>query len=187
MKLIKTNSVVEVEDYPYGFRLRTTLFDSMEFNSKKGYRHVTQTVNPKNGLLNKPKKSTYSDVMFRYKDENGHIKKVVFNAISGANKDTNKLVQFLDEHFDLFTAEEREYFYQLVLTTLKVSMRGSVAYAGAKFEDLKPIFEPFVDAMVLGIKTPNENHFKGQSLDIEKIEGAKDLNYSPFKTATYGN
>lgn len=45
-QFIPTNKGIEVKDYPYGFRLKTTLFDSMEFNRKKGYRHITQTINP---------------------------------------------------------------------------------------------------------------------------------------------
>lgn len=179
MKLIPTNERVEVQDYPYGFRLRTTLYDTMEFSPKKGYRHVTQTVNPKNGKLNKPKKSTYQGLLVRYKNEDGHIKNLSFN-FNGGVKEINRASKFLSDNFGLFTQQEREYLYQSLLLDTRVSMRGSVIYAGAKFEDLKPLFEDFVDAMVKGIKEPNINHF-GLQLDEEKIQATKNPNFKPFK------
>src|SRR5690606_16297638 len=165
--------------YPYGFRLRTTLYDTVEFSPKKGFRRVTQTVNPKTGKLNKPKKSTYSALLFRYKDENGHIKSVVHNFNGGVDK-TNKVSQFLKDNFSLFTSEEREYVYQHLLLDLKLSMRGSVIYSGAKLEDLKPLFNDFVDAMVQGLKDVDTNYF-GMQLDAEGIDKTKDSDYKPFR------
>ena len=79
--LIPTNQKIEVENYPYGYTLKTTLFDTMEFNPKKGYRHITQTINPKNGRLNAPKKSTYAPLKVRYYDEIGHIKTIGFDSL----------------------------------------------------------------------------------------------------------
>lgn len=52
---ISNSRKIIVQNYPYGFKLRTTLYDYIEFDAKKGFRHVTQTINPKNGVLNKPK------------------------------------------------------------------------------------------------------------------------------------
>ena len=179
MKLIPTSEKIEVKDYPYGFKLRTTLYDTAEFDPKKGFRRVTQTVNPKNGKLNKPKKSTYQSILYRYKDENGHIKNVVFN-LNGGAKETNTVSNFLKDNFELFTLEERGYFYQSMLANLKISMRGNVVYGGAKVEDLKPLYNNFVDAMVKGMKEPSANFF-GVQLDSKAIEETKDPNYSPFK------
>lgn len=61
-----------VEDYPYGFTLRTTMMVWLEQN-KNGYRLVTQTLNPKTGKENAQKKSTYSQLARLYLDEQGHI------------------------------------------------------------------------------------------------------------------
>jgi hypothetical protein len=61
-----------VESYPYG-RLRTTAYFSIE-TTKKGDRTVFQTINPKTGRINNPKKSTYSNYCFMYKNEDDHIK-----------------------------------------------------------------------------------------------------------------
>lgn len=63
----------KVESYPYGFNERTTLYAWIETVPKKGDRFVTQTVNPKTKRLNKPKASTYSDFMFMYLDDKGHV------------------------------------------------------------------------------------------------------------------
>ena len=64
-----------VEDYPYGFTTRTSIRYWLEHKPKKGWRFVSQTMNPKTGRLNKPKASTYADWgAAMYLDENGHVK-----------------------------------------------------------------------------------------------------------------
>lgn len=64
----------EVKDYPYGFRLRTEIYYWIETVAKKGDRFCTCTRNPKNGRMNAPKKSTFSNIMALYvNSENGHI------------------------------------------------------------------------------------------------------------------
>jgi len=63
-----------VDDYPYGFNVRTQIRFWLESKPKKGWRFVSQTRNPKTGGWNKPKASTYADwggAMFL--DENGHV------------------------------------------------------------------------------------------------------------------
>lgn len=65
-----------VDDYPYGFRLRTKIRYWIETNKRKGQRFVSQTVNPKytdREIWNKPKASTYSTLMVMYLDEKGHV------------------------------------------------------------------------------------------------------------------
>ena len=65
---------VKIEDYPYGFKLRTTLYRWIEYKKGKGYRAGSQTIDPRNGRPNKPKYSTYNHYMWLEKDlETGHI------------------------------------------------------------------------------------------------------------------
>lgn len=64
----------EVKDYPYGFRLRTSMFYWIETVAKKGDRFCSCTINPKNGRLNAPKKSTFSNIGVMFLDENNHVK-----------------------------------------------------------------------------------------------------------------
>lgn len=63
-----------VDDYPYGFRLRCSIRYWLEFHPKHGFRFVSQTTNPKNGLWNKPKASTYARFGgCMYLDDVGHV------------------------------------------------------------------------------------------------------------------
>jgi hypothetical protein len=61
-----------VDDYPYGFKLRTMIRFWIE-STKAGQRAVSQTKNPKNGWWNTPKKSTYSPIKVMGIDEKGHV------------------------------------------------------------------------------------------------------------------
>lgn len=62
-----------VDNYPYGFRLKTKIRYWVE-TTKRGDRFVSQTLNPKTQEWNKPKKSTYCAVMVMAKDEKGYIR-----------------------------------------------------------------------------------------------------------------
>lgn len=63
-----------VDDYPYGYTLRTQIRYWIE-TTKRGDRFCSQTLNPKNGRWNTPKKSTYVDVAVLFiDDETGHVK-----------------------------------------------------------------------------------------------------------------
>lgn len=184
MKYIPTEEIVEVKDYPYGFRLRTTLFDTIDFDAKKGYRHVTQTINPKNGVLNKPKKGVYYDLMVRYYDENNHIKTVVLDFVRNGVKGINEVSEFLNANFELFSSAEIEYMYMKVLTGMRISMYSYVQYSGSKVDDLKPFFGSVIKNMTIGLKDTSINQF-GFILDKEGIEGTKIEGYNPFKTTSY--
>ncbi len=62
-----------VDDYPYGFKLRTSIRYWIETAGRKGQRFVSQTKDPKRGVWNKPKASTYSPVVVMGLDEKEHV------------------------------------------------------------------------------------------------------------------
>jgi hypothetical protein len=63
-----------VHDYPYGFRERTQIRYWLESKPKKGWRFVSQTMNPKTIRWNKPKASTYSEWGgAMYLDDQDHV------------------------------------------------------------------------------------------------------------------
>lgn len=63
-----------IEDYPYGFRLRTKIRYWIE-TTKNGDRFISQTLNPKTNKWNNPKKSTYNAIKVLIKEkETGYIK-----------------------------------------------------------------------------------------------------------------
>lgn len=64
-----------VEDYPYGFRLRTTIRYWIE-TTKRGDRFVSQTMDSRRAGVywNKPKRSTYLAVAGMFLDDEGHVR-----------------------------------------------------------------------------------------------------------------
>lgn len=182
MKTIQTSEKVAVENYPYGYTLKTTLYDTIEFSPKKGYRHVTQTINPKTGRLNAPKKSTYYPLMVRYYGEDGHIKTFV-STVNG-HKEINKATKFISENFDVFTKEEVTYLYRLVRGSAAIDFRGVCTWGGSKMEELKPFYSDFIKISGDGIED-GLNHFSELVLDCEGIDNTKPADYSPFRTVTY--
>lgn len=176
---IKTAERVRVDNYPYSFTLRTTLFDTMEFNPKKGYRHVTQTINPKTGRENNPKKGVYYALLVRFRNEEGHIKTKAFDF--NGDEEINKGCKFLAENFDLFSEAEVRYLYEFIYSMAIVDMRATAVYGGSNIEDLKPLYEGFFKACKQGRET-GANTFGDMVLDSVAIESTKPENYNPFKT-----
>lgn len=82
------------DSYPYG-RLRCQAKWWIEDNGKKGQRVCFQTINPKNGRVNAPKKGTYSPICVLYVNpENGHVESDSISPYDNAEK----LQAFLDKY-----------------------------------------------------------------------------------------
>lgn len=100
MYTILTNHTSEetayvVDDYPYGFRLRTKIRYWIETRENAGQRFCSQTLNPKTDKWNAAKKSTYSKtILLGLNSENGHVERVDF-----------------PDHYDT-KIEELEQFYR---------------------------------------------------------------------------
>jgi hypothetical protein len=142
-KFIPTAERIEVLNYPYGFKLKTTLTDYIEFDQKKGYRHCTQTVCPKTNRINKPKKSTYYALLVRYYDNNGHIKCIGFDF--NGREEINKGCKFINDNFYLFTPEEIQRLYNIMYVMSLVDIKATCVYAGAQIEEIKTYYTKFFD------------------------------------------
>lgn len=70
----------KVDNYPWSFRLKTSIFYWIETKKGNGDRFCHYTINPKNGRKCAPKYSTYSTFMYMYTDEQGHVKHGVIDA-----------------------------------------------------------------------------------------------------------
>ena len=89
-----------VADYPYGFNRRTQMRCYIE-TTKRGQRFVSQTLNPKSGNWNKPKKSTYSRMLFiGLEPETGHVKQLAIDAYS--QEEDTKAIAALSSIFSKF-------------------------------------------------------------------------------------
>jgi hypothetical protein len=76
-----------VDDYPYGFKLRTKIRYWIEMKPGKGFRFVSQTMNPKTQRWNAPKASTYSAIAEAlFLDEKQHVHSDALTEYSGANE-----------------------------------------------------------------------------------------------------
>lgn len=167
-----------VHDYPYG-RLQCTRSQWVEFKPKEGFRHVTQTVNPKTGRLNAPKKSTYVDVMVLYLEEKtGYLKPYSFRWYE-LDK-LNERTKWMEENADLFTVEQRQEIYAQIITFLRATIQSSIVYCGSKFEDLKPLFETAMGAAMAGFKDGG-NTFGQIKVDAEAVKAAEVPDFKPFK------
>ena len=89
------NTAYEVDDYPYSFKLRTKIRYWLEHAGKKGWRFVSQTLNPKTGAWNKPKASTYTEFAANmFLDEKGHV---TWTGL-GQYSDAEEILEFI-KHF----------------------------------------------------------------------------------------
>lgn len=186
LKLIPTNEKIVSENYPYGFREKTTKTDYLEFDFKKGFRHCSVTINPKTGIENKPKKSTYNDLMILGTDENKHCKSFVLDF--NGSKEIQRVIDFLQipENFALFTPQQIEYCYMMLLAFSKVNAKAQVIYCGTEWEQLKPYYETPIKIMVEAIKTKGkENLFAQIVFDWVAIDNLKVPNYQPFRVTHY--
>lgn len=89
------------QDYPYGFRLRTQMFSWIE-HTKSGARLVQQTINPKNGKLNAPKKSTYGRFKMIALNEDGHVRTIGY----GDYSDSKEIESFLSKYSSYMNEKE---------------------------------------------------------------------------------
>lgn len=177
MKYIKTTEKVSVDNYPYGYTLKTTAFYSVEHVKGKGFRTVFQTINPKTGKLNAPKKSTYSPVYVLKEDDDGKIKShsLDFYGDEGMVKD----IKFLADHYDLFTKDEIKSIALHIIMVSKASIYGKVVYTNSDQTKLLALFDSLITTMVK-IANTGDNLFGEVVYDIPAIKSLEVAGYNPF-------
>lgn len=104
-----------VSDYPWGFRLRTTIRYWIETKKAKngGQRFGSQTINPKTGKWCAPKYSTYSPLMVMFLDENDHVK-----YYSCRHNDSEENInKFKETHIENLTDYQKETLKEIIAYT----------------------------------------------------------------------
>lgn len=169
-QILNINETHEVASYPYG-RLRTKAFFSIEFVAKKGFRNVFQTIDPKSGRLNAPKKSTYSLFAFQTKDENGFIRNGSLGP-SLNNEQINKFTNFIYTNKDSFclTPEMVKFIAVDLIGIIKAGLVWADGNKKAMFETLKPE----LDKLVQVANTGDIELLNGFKIDVETIENIKN-------------
>lgn len=181
VKLFPTTEKITVDSYPYG-RLRTTAFFSVEFKKGKGFRQVFQTINPKNGRLNAPKNGTYSDILFLYQGENGHIHGGGYS-LNGAEY-LNKFFHFYADFSEIFTDEQKENIFLTCLAMLKIDAKAKVIYTGANWDDIKQYYDTPLKQLVKLAKKESED-ITPCFIDVNAIKAHEVPGYNPFTVTTY--
>jgi len=85
-----------INDYPWGWTLKTQQKVWIETDKKHGDRIVRQTLNPKNNVWCKPKKSTYEAIMVMGFNEENHISHIGLWHSASA-EEVNKFLSQIDK------------------------------------------------------------------------------------------
>lgn len=178
MKYYTTSEKKEVQNYPYGYTQRTTATFGVEFKKGKGFRTTFQTVNPRTGKLNAVKCSTYSPVVIMYTNEDGKVgyKHLEFYGDEGFTRNVN----FMAEHFDLFTEEQIKYIASYLISNLKADIFARNAYCGTDIDKLLPLYNKAMEA-ALAIYKDGVNLFSDVKVDFEAANALKVDGFNPFE------
>ena len=106
----KENSVL-VDNYPWGFRLKTQQRYWIETSKTHGQRWCTQTKNPKTGNWCNPKKSTYNAIVVLCRLDNGHISTTGLSRYSAKE---NIVQEFIRVHGNNLTNWQKEKCNELI-------------------------------------------------------------------------
>lgn len=139
----------EVKNYPYGFRLRTSIFYWIETKPGHGDRFCSYTINPKTGKANKPKFGTYSPFLYMYINEDGHVKTGGINAYD--------MEEFRARFYFIIVKIGVEFLTEEQKNNLRVNYyqhtRGNAPYIAAKYlPETQPIFIEWVKATLKHIR-----------------------------------
>jgi hypothetical protein len=97
----------KTSNYPYG-GMTCTMFFFVEDGGKKGWRAVTQSINPKTGCLNKPKKGTYChSPIFIAETKEGFFEFV--HAPLHLSKDGKNVNDFIAKYWNVIPESMRKY------------------------------------------------------------------------------
>lgn len=114
-----------IENYPYGFRLKTKIVYWIE-TKKNQQRLGSKTLNPKTNLWNKPKYSTYADVMILGKDKsNDHIVNMGYGVTYSDKQEYDEFIKWLNDFETDYIIQFKKYANAFFKTRefVKVSVR----------------------------------------------------------------
>lgn len=168
--LYSSDTKLESNTYPYGGRLKCTAYFSVEF-TKNGFREVFQTINPKTGVLNKPKKSTYSTILLPCEDSKEHFLTLGsgdFNSLYSLNK----AIQFMSDFYELFTEKQIESIALRMIAFTKANIISEVRYNGVDFEAARKYID-FPVRNLVDIVKYKSNLFEASLIDFKAIKQLK--------------
>lgn len=199
LEFLPFGTKVTVDDYPYGFRKRTSITYWMEFKKNNGFRFCSQTMNPDTGKPNKPKCSTYAEYGCLTRDENGHIKRAAFSWYD--EETTPRFLKAISQDTGLGITE-LEDLVMTMMVHLRADGKAAVVYCGADEGKVIEVIDPLMKELVsllpsrkggknakseipVRVYTADEIRAKIGAIDIGSIfSGLRALHvegYNPFK------
>lgn len=174
----------EVKDYPYGFRLRTSIFYWVESHPKKGDRLGTYTINPKNGRANKPKYSTYSTFIYLYINDEGHVKHQTFDSYNRENF-INRFSFIVEKYGEEFLSKDQKDNLRM---NHYAHVRGNAPYDARKYsEAARPAYLQWLkDTLHHIAKSEFKNMVDYPEAPAQDNPDAQIFNIQPSKTVIIG-
>ena len=155
------DNAVEVENYPWGFKLKTKRRYWIETTSR-GDRTCYSTLNPKTDKWCAVKKSTYDAVKVLYFDENGHVKTY---GISLGWSDADAVKKFENTVDVKKLSNERRMKICEAKTINHVNSKIEVSFVNATMESEEERAERLVEKKEIESKLNNyANHVYGKCL-----------------------
>ena len=177
------DNAVEVNNYPWGFRLKTKRRTWVETDNKKGDRVCFCTLNPKTNKWCAVKKSTYNAIDVLLEDENGHIKsiglwkssskedleqflaKIDYNSLSLLQKKQIERIRSINKVMEKVTfkiEKVSEYNLSDPLDLIRMKRDNNSAETKAKEKEQEQVKNKIVNAI---------NHTYNQSLIKNNLKG----------------
>ncbi len=162
---------ITVDNYPYG-SLKCEMTFSVEFVKGKGYRSVMQSVNPKTGRVNKPKKSTYNHFMYMVKEEEtGHIK---FEGWSAYGYESIKnLSDLLTENNFNFSDVENQELWAFVISCIRANAQYTRVKEGYTIQEFLETTNVKEMIKMYG-QHASINDLKNVKYDLEKLNSMQE-------------
>jgi hypothetical protein len=118
-------------DYPWGFKMKTTQHYWVEFRPNMGWRAVYSTVDPRNGKMCAPKKGTYSawPIYIGINPENQHIE-FIHTPISVYMIEPVRIQEFVNNYWDQIDENNKR------------NIKGLMTAYAAKYPDRQAVIFP---------------------------------------------
>lgn len=99
-----------VNNYPWGFRLRTTIRYWIESKKAHGQRFASQTINPKTRKWCAPKYSTYAPIIIMYLDEKEHVTWTCLRTYD----ELEEITAFKETHLDYLDDFQKQQLKEII-------------------------------------------------------------------------
>ena len=180
MIVLDINKTYTADNYPYGGK-RTSATFGVEFDKKKGCRNVFTTLNPGTGLWNKPKKSTYTNLVVIVQEDNGHYDWKHFNV--NGNEDILKTFNFIADNFVVLnmTSDMHSHIIVNSIISFKYSLPFiKFASPESKNKYVAEHLTPILNKMNELQKSPNPDTYREVVKMIEAINEYRKENCITF-------